>query len=243
MEENTFGGRRVVARALTGSHNYNLNTPASDEDWKFFVVPTFDDLYRGKMFSDAKVSETYDYSVHDVRQLGNLLWKANLNYVEVLYSVRSTYDPALGSLFLNRERYGTMNLPAFYNATFGMHLQKMASLHKGTGTTQEIVDRLGYDTKQACHALRCLFVLQSYIMDQDMRKALWFESGSFSHYTLLKVKAGGFTEAEFLNFVERWQGVHRQEVKDFFAETKPNEEAREEVEELLYNLIKNEVAH
>ena len=46
-----FGERKVVFKALVGSHNYNLNDETSDKDYKYFVLPTFDDLYTGKMFS------------------------------------------------------------------------------------------------------------------------------------------------------------------------------------------------
>ena len=81
-----FGGRQVVLKALTGSHNYNLNTPDSDKDYKFFVTPTFDDLYSGNRFSNGKQSDEMDYTVHDIRQLSHLLWKSNPNFIEVLFS-------------------------------------------------------------------------------------------------------------------------------------------------------------
>ena len=29
--------RDIVFKVLTGSHNYNLNTPKSDRDYKYFV--------------------------------------------------------------------------------------------------------------------------------------------------------------------------------------------------------------
>ena len=34
-----FGGRTVAFKSLVGSHNYNLNTPESDKDYKVFVLP------------------------------------------------------------------------------------------------------------------------------------------------------------------------------------------------------------
>lgn len=42
--------RIVVLKALVGSHNYNLNTESSDKDYKYFVLPTLDDLYNGTIF-------------------------------------------------------------------------------------------------------------------------------------------------------------------------------------------------
>ena len=45
MTDNLINNRVPVLKALVGSHNYNLNTPESDKDYKLFVLPTFDDLY------------------------------------------------------------------------------------------------------------------------------------------------------------------------------------------------------
>ena len=50
--EMNLGGKELF-RVLTGSHNYNMNTPESDKDYKIFVLPTFDDLYHGKEFSNV----------------------------------------------------------------------------------------------------------------------------------------------------------------------------------------------
>lgn len=81
-----FGGRKEIFRALVGSHNYNMNTPESDKDYKIFVAPTFNDLYFNKSYSNFIIGETEDYDIHDVRKLSNLLWKSNVNFMEVLFS-------------------------------------------------------------------------------------------------------------------------------------------------------------
>ena len=73
-----IGNHVICLKALVGSHNYNLNTPSSDKDYKYFVYPTWDDLYDGKKYHKEVVTETEDYTVHDIRQLPMLIWKANL---------------------------------------------------------------------------------------------------------------------------------------------------------------------
>jgi len=188
-----FGNRLCVVKALTGSHNYNLNTPTSDKDFKFFVTPTFEDLYHGHFFATGNHSDSVDYTVYDVRKLGALVFKANISFIEVLFSVEEAHDPDLDFLFAERERWGAMNLPAFYKATIGMHFEKMKTLHKGTEKSQVLVDKFGYDTKDACHALRCLYVVQRYWNTESMAKALWFPKGEM-RTTLLNVKAGKFSE-------------------------------------------------
>lgn len=75
---------KLFMSALVGSHNYNLNTEHSDLDYKYFVFPTFDDLYYKKEIAKSKTSDYLDYEVHDIRKLSQLWWKANINFIEVL---------------------------------------------------------------------------------------------------------------------------------------------------------------
>ena len=37
--------REIMLKSSVGSVNYNLVTADSDKDYKFFVMPTFDDVY------------------------------------------------------------------------------------------------------------------------------------------------------------------------------------------------------
>ena len=83
-----FGGRTVAFKSLVGSHNYNLNTPESDKDYKVFVLPTFDDLYFNNSFSKSYIGETEDFDTHDIRKCSSLWYKANVNFLEVLFSKR-----------------------------------------------------------------------------------------------------------------------------------------------------------
>lgn len=238
--ENIYG-RKVAIKALVGSHNYNLNTINSDKDYKYFVFPTFDDLYSGKMFSTARQSEELDFDVHDIRQLANLLWKANLNFIEVLYSKDIIFDHNLVPLFLRKYDFSRMNLPTFYNATYGMHLMKMKALHKGTAKTQVLVDTYGYDTKQACHALRCLMVLERVAMEMSIGEALWFPDGSFERTTLLSIKRGEVSESDFMVLVENWHDNFHLMVKQWFSNQKANEKDRDAVDGLIKEIIKLEL--
>lgn len=238
MRGTFFQGREIAVEALVGSHNYNLNTASSDKDFKYFVLPTFEDLYHGKFFSSADQSDTLDYSVHDVRQLSSLLWKANVNFVEVLFSKQVEFDPDLSFLFDNRERWAKMNLPTFKNATYGMHLQKMKDLHKGTAKTDVLVEKFGYDTKQATHALRCLYVLEKYAETESMEKALWFNKGK-KRDTLLAVKAGELTEPEFLEVVANWHTHVWGELGKAYNDTRADNDLKNELDDLMFKYIKS----
>lgn len=231
-----FGNRPVAIKALVGSWAGNLQTPTSDKDWKYFVTPTFDDLYSGKMFSSANVSETVDYDCHDIRQLGNLLWKSNINFIVTLFSPEYECNPKLQWIFDNADRYADMNLPAFYGSTMGMHSEKMSKLLQPTGNTQILVDKFGYDTKQATHALRCLLVLQRIAEGMSMREALWFNGNMRQH--LLDVKAGSYSLEDFKSLVNIWHETHKESVKAWFSNQVANEELSVELNQGIKTYIR-----
>lgn len=221
MNENEFlnsvgAGRDIAMKVLVGSHNYNLNNERSDRDYKFFVYPSFDDLYDGKRFSIAKQSNDFDYDVHDVRSLVDLIGKANLNFIEVLYSTEKIVDYTLQWLYQDADIYATANLRGFYNATFGMAHQKIKELHKGTAKTDVLIAEFGYDTKQASHALRCLYTLSRFMNTGKMQSALWYDNNEYDRDVILKVKNGFFSENDFLNLVQDWKNFYDWETNNFF---------------------------
>jgi len=233
-----YENRDVVVKALVGSHNYNLNTANSDEDYKYFVAPSFSDLYFGKMFSTAKQTDTVDFDVHDVRQLLNLLWKSNINFMEVLFSKKLEYHPDLDWLFLFPENYASMNLPAFWNATMGMHKQKMSELFKGTEKTKVLVDTYGYDTKQACHALRCLMVLERYTKTKSMEESLWFEDDSYHFSVLMGVKTNNVSLGTFENIVKAYL-PRVEQYKEWYMNQNPNTDLKSNAECLMFDFVKD----
>ena len=234
----TTFARPIVIKALVGSHNYNLNTPESDEDWKFFVAPTFDDLYFGKRWSGGNHSEELDYSAHDIRQLADLLWKSNLNFLEVLFSKKFETKYGYGwYLRANADLFATMNLRAFGFATLGMHKQKMGTLHKGTEKSQKLVDAFGYDTKDAIHAYRCLLVARRVAEGMPLREALWFEGEV--RQNLLDIKAGELSEASFMELVDLWHATYFDDVEAFYKAQEPKQELHDELQEQTKDFIQS----
>ncbi|MBR1696444.1 MAG: nucleotidyltransferase domain-containing protein, partial [Selenomonas sp.] len=175
-----IGGHTICLKALVGSHNYNLDTPESDKDYKYFVWPTFDDLYDNEMYHKEVVTDAEDYTVHDIRKLPMLLWKANLNFIEILYSKELTGDSdLLEYLEENKEELATMNLPGLYMAAMIMSIDKEKTMTKDSPARRDAIEKYGYDPKSACHALRVLDFLAKYCKTQDMAKAFWYPDGSY----------------------------------------------------------------
>ena len=207
-----LGNRIELFRCLVGSHNYNLNDETSDKDYKVFIAPNFDDLYYNKQFSKSYIGETEDLDIHDIRKCSNLWWKANVNFLEVLYSNEIIINPKLSrytkgkiqDIFSIKEDIVKMNLPYLYNACIGMHLTKKKQIDKGTQSTQQLVDKYGYDTKQALHAIRILEFLMRFADNgfKDFKSAIRYEDYDLYKTRLISIKNGKFSKELFEQLVD-----------------------------------------
>lgn len=245
-----FGGRKELFRVIVGSHNYNMNTPESDKDWKVFVLPTFDDLYSGKEFSKSYVGETEDLEAHDIRKVSHLWWKANINFVEVLFTseghvnqkIKPRTKNILDVIFQHKHEIARMNLPYLYDACIGMHLNKKGQISKGTAGTQHLVDKFGYDTKQAMHSLRVLDFLKRFANNgfTDFKKAIWYDNYFADRDWFLGLKNGFLTKEKYLE----WADAFLREAKGLesvYKEQKPNEETKEHLLRLVKDMVREEL--
>ena len=91
LKENT--DYQVAFMCLQGSQNYGFDEYtddySSDFDVKCFIIPTLKDLLeRPNMISKELVMNDKSHiEVKDIRLLGNLLYKMNPTYLELLYPI------------------------------------------------------------------------------------------------------------------------------------------------------------
>lgn len=240
--------RKEVFRALVGSHNYGLATPESDMDFKVFVLPTFDDLYNGQRYAKSFIGEKEDLDVHDVRKLSNLLFKSNVNFLEVLHSskVMVATDERhilefIFKLYSMADEISKINLPYLYHACEGMFINKMKYLDKGTEGTQHLVDEYGYDTKQALHAYRILnFIVRYRNCSFDFKRAMTYETEAEREY-MLKIKNGYYSKEEFREFVYNYLEEDFTPTKSVYMSKPANQETQEKLEQLIYDLVRKEI--
>lgn len=253
--------RKRIFKALVGSTNYNLNVEEgvttftrdggevvinpSDKDYKVFFLPTFEDLYKGDMHSVQKITELADYDIHDIRKLPTLFYKANINFLEVLFSTEITSYNGLGKrsfeivteIFSLKDEIARMNLPYLYNACYGMHLSKMKLLEKGTEGTQYLVDAFGYDTKQALHAYRVLDFLKrfAYTGFSDFLYAMRYDAPDKAF--MLDIKNGFFDLETYKNFIAFYSDVIKSFKEEYYAQ-EPNANLKQRLDELIMELVK-----
>ena len=232
--------RKEIFRALVGSHNYNLNNRDSDKDYKVFMMPTFNDLYSGKQYSSDIIREDADYNYHDIRKLPDLLFKANINFIEVLFSQEYSFAGSkekqfFDTLFEKREELAAMNLPYLYNACIGMALNKMKMIHKFSDSNEKY-KQFGYNIKEVTHAFRVLNFLVRYSRTNNFADSLYCRPESDSYYFLMKLKEGKFSEEEAKSLVHL--ELERVRSVTYFSEQKVNKELYEEIKEHVKEYVR-----
>lgn len=245
--------RDVLIEARTGSANYNLLTPTSDVDMKYFTMPTFEDLYYKKSYKDDDQSDTFDYTVHDVRRLVELFWKANIAYLEVLFSVdykckfdHPFYESFSDFLLDNRERIARMNLPYLYDACVGMYFQKRKSMTVSSPAKAQDIAEHGYNRKDALHAFRIANFLRRYAHQdfQDFGKAIWYEDTSddddllyYSRDTMLSIKNGDYT-LEVIDSLLEDEMEFVATIKDKYKMQEPDLDMKHDLEILTHETVR-----
>lgn len=240
-----IAGRQVVLWALVGSQNYGLATGSSDEDHMAFVAPLFEDLYRGRAYHSQTVTLTDDLMVHDVRKVPDLLWKSNPSFIEVLFSRDITVPDTFAAPYIRhivsmRGRIATMNLPVMWRTTMGMHLSRMGRLEKGTESTQPLVDRYGYDTKQAMHAIRSLWVLRKFADSGFRDFGTAITAAPDEREWLLAIKSGRYTLGEFREYADRTL-KEAEELKPLFEDVEPDRETFSELDATVMDLVRDAI--
>ena len=236
--------RGVVLKALVGSHNYNLANEESDRDYKVFVSPTFEELYKGERYSKSIIGETEDNDIHDIRKLTDLLFKANINFLEVLASneiIIPEGNEEIEQILSMKKEIFKMNLPYLYDSCRGMHYNKMKLLEKGTSGTQHLVDKYQYDTKQALHAYRVMDFIYKYWLSgfDDFDGALRYEGEDLE--TMLIIRHGGLTLEQYKEFVNKYFEQVFTPLREHYHSHSPNLELKNHIEDLIMQLIKRKL--
>lgn len=241
--------RKELIKAIVGSHNYNLNTIDSDKDYKVFTAPTFEDLYKGEMKSNQIIGDIEDLDYHDIRKIPNLWYKSNINFIELLYSkeiiisdnITDEQKSLINKLLSYKKDIVKMNLPYLYNACRGMHKSKMSALYKGTEGTQHLVDKFGYDTKEALHAYRVIdFIVRFEETNfNDFEKAITYNDSERKF--MLDIKNGFFDSDVFENFVSHFYDSEFRLLEDKYSSFKPNQELKNEIDKIIMDIVKIEL--
>lgn len=223
--------REFVYRALVGSHNYNLNIPSSDRDYIQFFIPTFEDIYKGKPESKVRNFPGMDVTEHDIRRLPELLWKANVNFLEILFSIDyfATTHNELHQILDKKRGIARMNLPYLYNSSFGLSYEKRKTVYKNGQ----------FNPKDAYAALRILdFIIKFHNSEfEDYQGSIRYKILDPMRLELLAVRNNDNAEERYIRLVNELL-PQVEKLKECYHSFEPNQELLNEVEEACFNMVK-----
>jgi len=237
-----YDGHEFALAVLVGSHNYNLNTEGSDKDYKYFVWPTIDDLLDGKKYHHESISAKEDFTIHDIRNLPSLFWKGNLNFLEILFSIEMVGNAKLISYLDAHKKDLTMgNIKRVFDACMGMSFEKEKLMLKDSPGRHESIEKFGFDTKSAHHAIRVLnFLMRFYMSHGDFKSAIWYDNLDPAKGYLLSVKRG----ERPLDAVKRTISTSRAMLEPFreWYSTQPvRKEVFDSCDEFIKDMIKKRI--
>lgn len=181
----------VVALFLQGSQNYGLDVYdedyTSDVDTKAIVLPTFDDFILSKEpISKTIVLENDEHiDVKDIRVMFTMFKKANISYIELLYTdyfiINPKYEHIVKELMNIKD--DIIDYPKLLKACYGMTLEKRKALCHPYPTIKWKIDKWGFDPKQLHHIIRLHILIatlyntkhltkDTFLPDEELRKDL-----------------------------------------------------------------------
>lgn len=222
----------VVLKSLIGSHNYNLNTENSDKDYKIFYVPNFDELYNSTLKSKTTKENGNDIEYHDIRRLPEFLKKANINFIEVLFSTEIEIESHLSVIVYEmRDDLARMNLPYLYNSSIGAAISRYKDYQK-----LKEKGEIEKANKQLSNAIRMLnFIIRFGNRNfADFKDSIYYQNSNVFRDVLLQIKNGEIDGEviykDMLQEAELW--------KNTYMKYEFNEDIYNKFENAIKNLVK-----
>ncbi|ADO59698.1 DNA polymerase beta superfamily protein [Paenibacillus polymyxa] len=239
--------------AVYGSHNYNLNRPDSDVDMMYYYNPSFEDLYNGKQAEDNIQDGSTDRKHHDVRKLPNLFYKANVNFLEILYSCSVIhYDGLYDLLAAIREEISSMNIPYLYEGCMGMYKRNYRNFQRDSHyVSPEDFKNPELNPirarKHASSAYRITDFMKRYANQgfKDFAKAIAYDpqlnTDKVFIDSYMAMRDGKYSYVEMCEILKDQETI-AEELKGYFKESKVKEDVNRYVIELVEKHVREQLA-
>lgn len=231
---------RVIYLTRWGSRAYGTETPESDVDIRGIVIPPIDYLFGfNSEFAHASQKEP-DIMVWSLKRFMTLAYNSNPNILEVLFTSEEDHiavHPIMRKLIAKRDMFVSKFT---VNAFLGYATQNMQKVRASQtyASTKDFANpaylRVGYDTKDAMHAVRLLRMAKEILTGKgvNVRRADAKE--------LLDIREGDWDYDQF----ETWTTVALDEAKKLLASTKlPDQPNVKLVEALCIEMTQDSFAH
>jgi len=238
-------GYNVLAVMLYGSQNYDLDTIDSDIDVKAILLPSLDDLIQNK----SPISKNIEYEnglieLKDIREFYRTIKKGNPAYLEVLVS---DYRYGEGDLyktfedtFCNKnliDMYVQSIADRFYNACYGIMLQKQKALTHPYPSIQDKIDRYGFDSKQLHHIIRLYHIILELFYNFGYSEAI--VPNYFAKNLMMEIKDMSYFKKSYEENIQEAKDMAKHYIS-MVEKYSPNFSAKETaniIEKSLYNTM------
>lgn len=234
-----FKEDRIVCLALQGSQNYGLDMEGSDIDTKLIVAPSFHDIAMNKQpVSTTHVRANNEHiDFKDVRLYIQTFRKANINFMEILFSPYTIINPLYAKewnrLVKAREDIARYNLPQSIHAMRGTMYTKYKKITNESDIRADAINKFGYSPKEFYQLLRTEEFVTRYIAGEPYEDCLRSKHDVF----LKSVKNGHFTAEDAMQMASVSLDTTNK-MCDQFLET-CDSEVNQEVGQLLDGVQRN----
>ena len=245
LEENT--SHNVIYLALQGSQNYEMDVYTaeyqSDVDVKAIIVPSFDDILKGKdFFSHTYIMDDNSHiDVKDIRLYINMWKKANPAYLEILFTEFYILKNVKFKQILDMaDSIAEANISRLLSCIKGMQMEKYKALKHPYPTLKDKIDKYGYDPKQYHHIYRLfIFTRDLCELKYKFKDALVINNIADKQKCLdakTKTYALDTVEAAVVKYIELTENI----IYNYRAsnELTVHEDTYKEMENIIYSIIK-----
>lgn len=199
---------RTILMTLVGSRGYGLHTDASDYDWRGVCVEPFSSVVGFNGFEQQETKgDNSETTIYSLRKFLKLALKGNPTILEVLFTkgqadwrgiALQKLTPSIVSKQAGKAYLGYMQAQkrklerGWVESDFNPEM--LVQLEPVTGRRKESLEKFGYDTKFAMHALRLGF--QGLELLRTGKLVLPIEQGIST--TLRGIRAGHSTKEQIL---------------------------------------------
>lgn len=186
----------MLYSVVSGSKAYGMSTPTSDTDVRGVVVPPLK-YFTGLNNFEQVENQSKDVCYYGLRKFVQLCYKNNVHALEMLYMHPDTVmyvHPVFQELLLKRDLFPSKAVGYSFGGYAWQQLMVMRTKVSNHTGRVELIEKFGYDTKMAAHALRL------YRSGREFLETGVLQVKRPDAEELLEVRAGKYTFEEFVQF-------------------------------------------
>lgn len=154
-----FWNSRCILKVIAGSHAYGMNTETSDMDYRGICIPPASYLLGLNSFEQHETKEP-DEVIYSLSKFVRLALQNNPNILDILFSDEKfiIYENSYGKRLRNiKHSFLSKRVFHTYGGYAHSRLKNLTQNGKNPiGTKKDIIEKYGWDTKDAAHLIRLM---------------------------------------------------------------------------------------